>query len=61
MSIIQKKKGEDKMIEEKATSIRIKMTTKQRLGKYGSYGDSIDTIINHIVDCCENSHDQEHL
>ena len=43
------------------TSIRIKDKTKQRLAKHGKYGDSIDAIINRVLDAYENKTTWKHL
>jgi len=37
------------------TTIRVKTETKDRLVKYGSYGDSHDDILNKVLDLAEEN------
>jgi len=35
------------------TTIRVEQTTKKRFAKHGSYGDTVDIILNRILDKAE--------
>ena len=37
------------------TTLRLKTSTLKRLTKHGKYGDSMDSIINSVLDIVENN------
>lgn len=41
-------------IEEKSTTIKVRVSTRERLRKYGTLGDTFDSVINKILNQVEN-------
>lgn len=42
-----------KMKQEKITTIKVRVSTRDRLAKHALYGDTMDIVINRIIDKAE--------